>query len=120
MSKIICDICGTVYPDNATVCPICGYPRQDNDKTVQTTAAAAAGTQVVKGGRFSNKNVKKRNSAAGEPARRSGTQRPARQDSAYSQEEKNPNKGLRGVAIVLLIAVILVITKKKKPEAANQ
>ena len=24
MSKIICDICGTSYPETATQCPICG------------------------------------------------------------------------------------------------
>ena len=24
MSKIICDICGTTYPDTADCCPICG------------------------------------------------------------------------------------------------
>ena len=24
MSKIICDVCGTSYPDTAECCPICG------------------------------------------------------------------------------------------------
>ena len=24
MSKVICDVCGTTYPDTASVCPICG------------------------------------------------------------------------------------------------
>ena len=27
MGKIICEICGTVYPDTAECCPICGYSR---------------------------------------------------------------------------------------------
>ena len=27
MSKIICDVCGTSYPDTADCCPICGCPR---------------------------------------------------------------------------------------------
>ncbi len=27
MSKIICDICGTTYPDTADQCPICGCAR---------------------------------------------------------------------------------------------
>ena len=27
MSKIICEICGTSYPDTAECCPICGYPQ---------------------------------------------------------------------------------------------
>ena len=25
MNKVICDICGTSYPENAEQCPICGY-----------------------------------------------------------------------------------------------
>ena len=27
MNKIICDICGTSYPDTADCCPICGCSR---------------------------------------------------------------------------------------------
>ena len=27
MSKIICDICGTTYPESADICPICGCSR---------------------------------------------------------------------------------------------
>ena len=27
MNKVICDICGTSYPDTATNCPICGFER---------------------------------------------------------------------------------------------
>lgn len=27
MNKVICDICGTSYPENAEQCPICGYSR---------------------------------------------------------------------------------------------
>ncbi len=65
MSKIICDICGTVYPDNAPVCPICGYPHRENEKTIsdqspnQVNPARDAGNHV-KGGKFSSRNVKKR------------------------------------------------------------
>ena len=32
MSKIICDICGTTYPDSSDCCPICGY---SNDAAAQ-------------------------------------------------------------------------------------
>ena len=28
MNKIVCDICGTVYPDTAECCPICGSPKE--------------------------------------------------------------------------------------------
>lgn len=34
MSKIICDICGTSYPDSADRCPICGYSRELNGDNI--------------------------------------------------------------------------------------
>ena len=34
MSKIICDICGTSYPETADRCPICGYSRELNGDNV--------------------------------------------------------------------------------------
>ena len=52
MDRIICDICGSAYPQTADQCPICGYPRQGGEK-----AAIVAEKVVhakVKGGRFSN------------------------------------------------------------------
>ena len=47
MSKVICDICGTSYPDTADRCPICGYSRDLNgdnilDNPVQEPEAPAA------------------------------------------------------------------------------
>ncbi len=30
MSKVICDICGTTYPETAQKCPICGCSREEN------------------------------------------------------------------------------------------
>lgn len=34
MSKVICDICGTSYPDTADRCPICGYSRDLNGDNI--------------------------------------------------------------------------------------
>ena len=31
MSKIICDICGTTYPETADCCPICGCSRNPSE-----------------------------------------------------------------------------------------
>ena len=28
MNKVICDICGTSYPETSEQCPICGYTRE--------------------------------------------------------------------------------------------
>lgn len=113
MSKIICDICGTVYPDNANACPICGYPRKDSEKANDeptvvvdgTVTAAVSTSNRSRGGRFSNKNVKKRNKteSAGQ-SRRERRQEPAEQEP----EEKGGSRGLIITVAILTIAVVIV------------
>ena len=65
MNKIICDVCGTAYPETASQCPICGCARTSNTAVsadqLAEDAAAASGYNYVKGGRFSKSNVRKRN-----------------------------------------------------------
>lgn len=61
MSKIICEICGTKYPDTAEQCPICGYANGFDEKTeaeepveeevVQETAPKAKGGLFAKSGK---------------------------------------------------------------------
>lgn len=124
MSKIICDICGTVYPDTAAVCPICGFPQKESENTVDSGivpgvafgSTAAASTAKNKGGRFSNKNVKKRNQSDSdqEPrAKREKPEKPQRKEEPIEPEndyveERGSNRGLAIIAIILAIAVLLV------------
>ena len=69
MSKIICDVCGTSYPETGTQCPICGCVRSSDAVTISgdtNEALVQAPTYTyVRGGRYSKTNVKKRN--AGKP-----------------------------------------------------
>ena len=58
MSKIICDVCGTSYPETEVQCPICGTAKTDAAKS---TTGGETGYAYVKGGRFSHANVRKRN-----------------------------------------------------------
>lgn len=63
MSKVICDICGTQYPDTAQQCPICGFARDDaqsllSDEFLEEELAAPQ--RRSKGGRFSAPKQKKR------------------------------------------------------------
>ena len=104
MNKVICDICGTAYPDTAPKCPICGYA-----KTAGETATVASerrssegGYSAVKGGRFSKQNVRKRNS--GKTSERSNSER-----SRRSQEDEGGNTGLILVVIFLLVAIVAVV-----------
>lgn len=101
MNKVICDICGTAYPETATQCPICGSAKQVDSNAVADGAAAVA-KSPTKGGHFSNANVKKRNKA-NLAAKRAGQQ---------TGDENNADEAHRGTVIVLwvlLVAVILVL-----------
>ena len=66
MSKIICDVCGTRYPDSAEQCPICGcvhnfVPEQPNEaETVMEEEFVVPAGKAERGGHFSKANVRKR------------------------------------------------------------
>ena len=62
MNQIICDICGSEYPEGYDRCPTCSYPRLGGEKIVAAGAVETA-QEKVKGGHFSSKNVKKRRKA---------------------------------------------------------
>ncbi len=109
MSKIICDICGTTYPENANRCPICGCVRPGDARRVtnevKTDGNVVTGYTYVKGGRFSKSNVKKRNKerAAGAAA----TNKPDQQGQGNDGNESN--RGLVIIALLLLLAIICVV-----------
>ena len=123
-SKIICDICGTVYPDTAAACPICGFPQKENAGVTDSVSVGAESTAVPaaaaasrnKGGRFSNKNVKKRNQSEADEAQRPVREKAEKPRKAPRQEapeieqepEEKNNRGLVIIAIILAIAVLLV------------
>ncbi len=97
MSKIICDVCGTSYPDTADQCPICGSAKPEEAGDIKSYT-------YVKGGRFSSKNVNKR-------------LQEKQMDYSYTQpvqseeeeEDLGPsNKGLVVAVILLLLAIISI------------
>lgn len=101
MSKVICDVCGTTYPDTASVCPICGCAK---NTTVQTSADAAEDEKpvytYVKGGRFSKANVRKRN-----------RMKQQRREPEFDDDEGSDtgNKALIIVVIMLVLAILSVM-----------
>ena len=119
MSKIICDVCGTSYPESAEQCPICGCARPINAQTILNSRDDAgnqeppAAYQYVRGGRFSNANVRKRNHTA----QRKRSNAPTRATSAakasgerYSAPRKEKSgKGLVITAVVLFLCILAVV-----------
>lgn len=121
MNKIVCNLCGTSYPDTASQCPICGTAKTDENKT---TAGGEGGYAYVKGGRFSKSNVRKRNAGQKDlprvvaPAKKkeAPAERAVKKQEAESTPEKAPagsknrQQESRGSnALLILIAVLLVI-----------
>jgi predicted ATP-dependent serine protease len=61
MNKVICDVCGTMYPDNAGQCPICGSSSAAVAQPVSGDGAQAEGAVgaygYTRGGHFSKSNL---------------------------------------------------------------
>ena len=107
MSKVICDVCGTTYPDTANQCPICGSAKNSVDQT----AAGSDGdggheAGYVKGGRFSKKNVRKRSARAAVQERRTST---TAAKAVQREEKPQSNTGLIIVVVLLLVAIVAVM-----------
>ena len=132
MSKIICDICGTRYPDTAEQCPICGHIREGDVKPVDDFFAMEEEPvetyQKVRGGRFSKSNVEKRTKGAfsyeEEPAfeekpvkkeKPVKEPKPAKKEAKPVQAEEeifvedDQNKKTNAVLNILLVIVILAL-----------
>lgn len=128
MRKIICELCGTVYPDTEEKCPTCGSEKPASVEYIPESPAQDAPRREyshTKGGRFSNNNVKKRLQGKGVapapvPRKKPAQPQQARQQQAprkeASQPKANPerkpessNKGLVITAILLIIAIIAML-----------
>ncbi len=107
MSKVICNVCGTAYPESATQCPICGSVRSADAKSVATDAAGEQASTYthVRGGRFSKSNVRKRNRKAA----LAGAAKPAASATDETPTEKKSNKGLVLAIVLLLLAIVAVV-----------
>lgn len=124
MSKIICDICGTTYPETADQCPICGYAKPAQTDVVASdifkNETAERTYTPVKGGRFSKNNVRKRNHGAYQEPKAFAAAEDDGEDLmavaptqkkpvAETNREKNINRFLVITAVALLLAIIAVV-----------
>ncbi len=110
MSKIICDICGTSYPETATQCPICGCVRSSDVTVVSgdtnVTEASDHGTYTyVKGGRFSKANVRKRTQGN----RSNVASEPELEPELPKKEKGDRDTGLVVAVCVLLLAIVSAV-----------
>lgn len=85
MSKIICDVCGTAFAESADQCPICGTAKTEATRSGAETGEA--GYAYVKGGRFSQSNVRKHNSGKKDLPRTAPEEKPEKPEKKAKKEE---------------------------------
>lgn len=123
MNKVICDVCGTAYPETEPRCPICDCVRSDSGQTSAGNAAEDGGYTYVKGGRFSKSNVRKRLKANQQnsndiplsqmpvlmPEDEPDEMDPDEQEDLPEDEQQSvSNTGLIVIVVLLLLAIIAV------------
>ena len=106
--KVICDVCGTTFPETATHCPICGCAKSPTAQTIpgddtQAVQESTVANTYAKGGRFSEKNVQRNNRNKYSPSRNS------RDRGRQSEKQNGSNKALIAIVIILLLAIVSVV-----------
>ena len=109
MSKVICDVCGTAFPETDNQCPICGCAKTPTaqpvaEETVRPEAEKTVGGTYAKGGRYAKSNTKHTPAYAA-----SKTSERRRRNDHKDEEPQESNKGLVAVVIVLLLAIVMVV-----------
>lgn len=113
MGKIICDICGTSYPDTAEQCPICGCTREAAAQMLGEDLLLEDGLEEEKGkgGRFSSRRRKEIfdfdevNTKPREPEEDEGSF--SEGEDEEEEEESRPNT-FAVVLLTVLIAGLLI------------
>lgn len=114
MSKVICDVCGTSYPETVSQCPICGCVRSADTKVIagvdEETIKDNGTYTYVKGGRFSKSNVNKRNKARHTaPEAPVSETRQEKRERMTQKRNAQSNKGLVVAVLALLLAIVAVV-----------
>ena len=123
MSKIICEVCGTRYPDTAEQCPICGFIKESADnepeQEIQEEVLEIPERPRVPGGRFSKKNVRKRLKEQGSYEEAEEYSRAASKAEEYEsdeepddeddEEEETAGKGGKVLNVLLVLVIIALL-----------
>ena len=118
MDKIICDICGTSYPENSSQCPICGCAKPAKAKAAPSAEGESGAYTYVKGGRFSSANVQKRNEKRGITPEQDASWK----DSTPSHDKVNITGIIAITSLFIVIAVLLFFIIKivsTRPQAGS-
>lgn len=114
MNKIICDVCGTDYPETAAQCPICGCASAGAQTAAGNEAADAdekSAYAPVKGGRYSKANVRKRlkeNQIPYDPIPEPDPEPEYEDDETLEEAEEEVEEPVSNRGLIILIGVLLL------------
>ena len=111
MSKIVCDICGTAYPETAEACPICGCTKEAGaallaDELLEEEVTAAAAAPAA--GLFASKDRKRAPVVEDDDDEFDDDEDDDDDDDEDDEEEGKSNAGLV-IALVLVILALLAV-----------
>ena len=111
MSKIICDVCGTRYPESAEQCPICGRVGTGEKMVEADEVEGTYGREYsrTKGGHFSKANVKKRTDGAPVIEVPQEPEKPEPDDVEEEVYEEVPEKKKKSGCLVNFLLVIVIL-----------
>ena len=109
MNKIICDICGTSYPDTADCCPICGCSRDAADGILGGDLLEQTAEETVQDSPRKRKEIFDYDEVNSEPEEESVTYAQTDYDEEEDEEEEEEPRQNTLVVIVLTVLIALLL-----------
>ena len=109
MSKIICDICGTSYPDTADCCPICGCPRDAADSLLGEDLLEQSAEETVQDYPKKRKEIFDFDEVNSAPEEESVTYAQTDYDGEEDEEEEEDEPRHNTLAVSVLTVLIALL-----------
>ena len=109
MNKIICDICGTSYPDTADCCPICGCSRDAADSLLGEDLLEQSAEETVQDSPRKRKEIFDYDEVNSEPEEESVTYAQTDYDEEEDEAEEEEPRQNTLVVIVLTVLIALLL-----------
>ena len=107
MNKIICDICGTSYPDTADCCPICGCSRDAADGILGGDLLEQTAEETVQDSPRKRKEIFDYDEVNSEPEEESVTY--AQTDYDGEEDEVEEEEPRQNTLVVIILTVLIAL-----------
>lgn len=105
MSKVICDICGTVFQDTADSCPICGYSRISGSEAYMDDILMEEAALRGRGGRFAQTTKKPKEIFDYDEVNPEEDE----EEDDYDEDEDYEDKPRGNGAIITILVIVIIL-----------